>query len=60
MAGVTSEILNNMLRSNFNNLKSFAEQLNAELTEEGQGMCGSLYLYVRPSCIRDKYKSKRN
>lgn len=36
MAGVTSEILNNMLRSNFNNLKSFAEQLNAELTEEGQ------------------------
>lgn len=45
MAGVTSEILNNMLRSNLNNLKSFAEQLNAELTEEGQGMCLSLYFY---------------
>lgn len=48
MAGVTSEILSNMLRSSLTDLKSFVEILNAELTEEGQG----IILYFRVNFLR--------
>lgn len=37
MAAVNEEIISSMFKSNFSNLKSFAEMLNAEFTEEGHG-----------------------
>lgn len=35
---MTAEVLNNMMRSSLTDLKGFVEVLNAELTEEGQGI----------------------
>lgn len=37
MATVTEDIVSNLLKSNLKDLKSFAEMLNAEFTEEGHG-----------------------
>lgn len=38
MAGVTLDILTNLLQFSLNKLKCFSETLNSELTEEGQGI----------------------
>lgn len=52
MAAVTSEILNNMLRTSLTDLKSFVELLNAVLAEEGQG---TAILLGKKNIIKDYF-----